>query len=189
MANKARKFFDYTPTALYNFSSLEELSIAIAEEFQRLEGAITGVELAALSESNAVPDKLYDGLIALADGTNWNPGKGAGLYIYQDSAWNYLGPGAMTSGIRAVTATTDTATIQDGTILGNAASNAITITLPTAATSTGIIINIKKIDATGNAVTVDGNGSETIDDTTTAVLTGQYNRVSVQSDGTEWWII
>ena len=33
------------------------------------------------------PAKPSDGMIAYADGTNWNPGSGAGFYGYQAGAW------------------------------------------------------------------------------------------------------
>jgi len=74
-------------------------------------------------------------------------------------------------------------------------SGDITITLPTAASSfnsvdgIGRIYRIKKIDADADTVTVDGNGSETIDDGTTATLTAQYESITIQSDGSEWWIL
>lgn len=37
------------------------------------------------------PKRPRDGLIALADGTSWNPGAGAGVYCYYANAWNKLG--------------------------------------------------------------------------------------------------
>jgi hypothetical protein len=33
------------------------------------------------------PDKLYDGMIRYADGTDWNPGSGEGLYERNNGAW------------------------------------------------------------------------------------------------------
>ena len=37
------------------------------------------------------PDKLQEGLTVLADGTDWNPGSGAGVYTYYGAAWHKLG--------------------------------------------------------------------------------------------------
>jgi len=37
------------------------------------------------------PYHKYDGLTVFADGTNWNPGSGQGIYTYYASAWNKLG--------------------------------------------------------------------------------------------------
>lgn len=36
---------------------------------------------------HAEPSKPRDGDLARADGTDWNPGAGAGLYQYQGVAW------------------------------------------------------------------------------------------------------
>ena len=41
---------------------------------------------------NVAPDKPRQGDIRYADGTNWNPGSGEGLYIFKSSsAWVFLG--------------------------------------------------------------------------------------------------
>ena len=37
------------------------------------------------------PPKPREGDIRFADGTQWNPGSGEGLYIYRSAAWNLLG--------------------------------------------------------------------------------------------------
>ena len=44
-----------------------------------------------LEETHAAPDKLLAGMVVWADGTNWDPGSGAGLYWYDGSTWNLLG--------------------------------------------------------------------------------------------------
>lgn len=82
-----------------------------------------------------------------------------------------------------------TATDRDYTILCNATSAAFTITLPAAASHTGRIYNIKKTDSSANAVTIDGNASETIDGTTTKILNTQYDRLMIQCDGSNWHVI
>ena len=74
----------------------------------------------------------------------------------------------------------------------NATGN-VTVNLPTAASAfdngLGRIYHIKKIDADADTVTVDGNGSETIDGGTTAVLTIQFESITIQSDGSNWHIL
>lgn len=82
-----------------------------------------------------------------------------------------------------------TVTLEDSTVLADATSAAFTITLPKAYNANGYIFTIKKIDSSANAVTVDGDGAETIDGATTQVISFQYDSVTVQSDGTEWWIL
>jgi hypothetical protein len=77
----------------------------------------------------------------------------------------------------------------DRTVLVNATGGAVTGTLPPAASCPGHTVTIKKTDASGNAVTVDGNASETIDGAANYPLTAQWNSVTVQSDGTNFVII
>jgi hypothetical protein len=90
---------------------------------------------------------------------------------------------------RAVSTTPITAAVTDGVILCDCTSTAITINLPAASGNDGLYYSIKKIDSSANAVTVDGSGSETIDDGLTAVLNNQYESITIVCDGTEWWII
>lgn len=43
-------------------------------------------------EWNAEPDRPRAGMVVYADGTNWNPGSGEGLYIYKSGgSWVLLG--------------------------------------------------------------------------------------------------
>ncbi|KKN35532.1 hypothetical protein LCGC14_0782660 [marine sediment metagenome] len=82
-----------------------------------------------------------------------------------------------------------TALLIDDVILVDASAGAVIITLPAAADRNGKRYDIKKIDATANTVTIDGNAVETIDDGLIAVLTTQYEAVALISDATEWWIM
>lgn len=75
------------------------------------------------------------------------------------------------------------------TVLVNAVAGAITITLPTAVGARGRVYTIKKIDVSINDVTVDGNGSQTIDGSTTFVLNEQYESVTIESDNANWWVL
>ncbi len=61
-----------------------------------------------------------------------------------------------------------------------------TVTLPPAADSHGRV-TVKLMVA--GTVTVEGDGAETIDGGATAVLTTQYEAVTVISDGTQWLVI
>ena len=81
-----------------------------------------------------------------------------------------------------------TITATDSVILANATSGAVTITLPTAASISGRQYTVKKIDAVNN-VTLATTSSQTIDGSTTQVITSQYDSITVVSDGTNWHII
>lgn len=98
--------------------------------------------------------------------------------------------GAGSFALPITTKTADyTAGASDYTILVSCSSANITITLPAVASYVGRIYNIKKIDATGYTVTVDGNSSETIDGALTQVISTQYESLQIQSNGTSWYII
>ena len=76
------------------------------------------------------------------------------------------------------------------TILVDATSGDVTISLPAAGTAgNGFPVTIKKIDSSVNTVTVDGNGVETIDGATTVVLKDRYQGVSIVCDATDWSVI
>lgn len=65
-------------------------------------------------------------------------------------------------------------------------SGTFTLTLPPAVSSEGKPYHIKNI-GTG-VITVDGDGSETIDKATTIKLI-QHEVIWIVSDATEWWIL
>src|SRR4030065_480626 len=88
-------------------------------------------------------------------------------------------------GVTSVTANY-TATLNDEVILANATADAVAVTLPTAVGNTGKKFVVKKIDSSVNAVTVDPNGSETIDGQATAGILAQDNAIICQSDGANW---
>lgn len=74
-------------------------------------------------------------------------------------------------------------------ILADATTASFTIDIPAAATMTGQCLTIKKIDPSAKTVTVDGDGTETIDGGLTQVIGTQYVSITILSDGTEWFIL
>jgi hypothetical protein len=64
-----------------------------------------------------------------------------------------------------------------------------TITLPPAATAgNGFDIGVRKSDSSANTVTIDADGSETINGLTTLVLRHQREAVRLVCDGTAWFV-
>jgi hypothetical protein len=57
-----------------------------------------------------------------------------------------------------------------------------------AGVSTDVWINVKKVDSTANAITIDATGSITIDGSLTITLSSQYDSVDLYCDGTNWYI-
>lgn len=120
-----------------------------------------------------LPDPVGNlGEYAVSDGTNWVLSSVVGQFL------NTVAKVALY-----------TATTADDVIICDATGGAFSIMLPAAAGVTGKTYYIKKIDVTVNAVTVDANGAETIDDAATQVLAAQYDNIMIVSDGAEWWIV
>ncbi len=71
----------------------------------------------------------------------------------------------------------------------DASSAAFTVTLPAAASHDGRVIYVKKTDSSSNAVTIDGNGSETIDGATTVDVLLQYECLQLVCNGTGWSVV
>ncbi len=94
--------------------------------------------------------------------------------------------GSMSLPITTVTSNY-TVTATDYTILCNNSGSTIIITLPTAVGIAGRLYVIKRIST--KAVTVDGNGSETIDGAATASIATQYFSLMLQSNGASWFVI
>ncbi len=75
------------------------------------------------------------------------------------------------------------------TILCNATGGAVTINLPAVAGVAGREYRAKKIDASGNACTLDGDSSEPIDSATTHALSSQWDSVTITTPGSTGWYI
>jgi hypothetical protein len=58
-------------------------------ELQRISDWIEEIETGSIifPPVHVEPEKVEEGLVVNADGTDWNPGSGAGLYQYLSSAW------------------------------------------------------------------------------------------------------
>lgn len=73
-------------------SSPDEIPAFLAQELPRIEQSRTdGADALYLQMSYKAPERLTEGMIVLADGTAWNPGSGAGCYLYRAAAWRFLG--------------------------------------------------------------------------------------------------
>lgn len=67
----------------------------VAQETQNIAKAMAAPQEFALLKVNhkspRVPSDTTVAMLAIADGTNWNPGSGAGLYRYQNGSWTFIG--------------------------------------------------------------------------------------------------
>lgn len=70
------------PAALQGFLRSELLKIG---------AAIQALAAGHLDVTHVAPPKPREGMVRLADGTDWNPGAGQGVYCFYNSTWNKLG--------------------------------------------------------------------------------------------------
>jgi len=74
------------PSPPPNYPDLREILLAMKSNIETRN--VDSVQLNVLSSA---PDNPATGMIAFADGAGWNPGLGAGPYIYMGSWWLYMG--------------------------------------------------------------------------------------------------
>jgi hypothetical protein len=65
----------------------------LSEEFQKIEAALASAAEGNYGITYAPPNKVYPGMVRLADGVKWNPiGAGFGLYMMNNvGSWTQLG--------------------------------------------------------------------------------------------------
>ncbi len=87
------------------------------------------------------------------------------------------------------TASPYTLGLTDNVLLCDATNAGITVNLPAAAGADGRMFTFVKVDSSINAITLDGDGAETINGAATdATMDAQYDSMTIVCDGTEWFI-
>lgn len=78
----------YTPNPLPYGQNLEEY---VQAELRRIsEALVLLLEGRSFPALHAAPEKPRDGMLVQADGTDWNPGSGAGYYERKGGVWSKL---------------------------------------------------------------------------------------------------
>lgn len=78
----------YTPAATP--ADIKSLRYFLQEELVKIQNSINSLADGSLQTYHVEPSKPRDGDIVLADGTDWNPGLGQGVYIWFNDQWNKL---------------------------------------------------------------------------------------------------
>lgn len=81
----------YKSESVSDVSTTEQMILYLRRELAAIEIAFGNTLPKELQEYHAAPTKLRLGLTVLADGTDWNPGSGQGVYTYYAGAWHKLG--------------------------------------------------------------------------------------------------
>jgi hypothetical protein len=75
----------YQRKSLGHSSDVKELAKNLDLELEKIESAL--VQANQVRSLNVEPSKPREGMQAIADGSDWNPGQGQGLYTFIDGAW------------------------------------------------------------------------------------------------------
>lgn len=114
-------------------------------------------------------------------------GTDSGTYGYLLKIWtSILGWQASRTVTHASTTAQLQLTSKDWLIRVDSTSGATTVVLPDAAKSLGRTLIMKKIDSSGNAATMAGNGSDKIDGVSTKSTSTQFAFIRVVSVGSGW---
>lgn len=139
----------YTPTLVPVVPA--DLPGYLPGELRAIANAFTSQQpFAYLQTLNGAPTKPREGMVVKADGTNWNPGSGAGFYGYVGGAWVFFSGGGGGGASAPVVASISGSYTPNCAGLGAVASFELTFTgnvtlnAPSNTTS-GQAINIKMI--------------------------------------------
>lgn len=80
----------YQPSNPPPMETVEEVTRWFFDELQTLSKSLSETNALDLRTVNQEPVRPREGLIVQADGTNWDPGEGAGSYVYQGGNWVLL---------------------------------------------------------------------------------------------------
>jgi len=131
-------------------------------------------------------DELHDVLISTpTDGQVISYNAATGLW----KNVTIVGAGAKNSFATRLVSTNSSVVNTDCTVRTDCSSAAVTLQLPTAASASGLVFNLKKIDSSSNDMIIQANGAETIDGSNSASVGIQYQTISIQSNGASWDII
>lgn len=170
-------------------SSNPRKDIVYIDRLTGVVGVETGAEAADPADPTIADDKLPVARVTLATTTT----EITDSLIDDIRRLGLLGSGGYAVKDPAVLAKAISYTVviaDDGKLIDvDASGGARTITLPPVADAgDGFLLGVKKTDSSLNAVTVDGDGSETIDGAATRTLDRQYSIEFYRCDGSAWHV-
>jgi hypothetical protein len=126
----------------------------------------------------------------------WEKNCGTSLSVVNKCGWLGLGTptpsttlnvnGSVSAKIVSVT-TNYAMGVTDFGILAKASGGSLTVTLPGANTSAGMIVFVKKVDSSTNVVTVAASGTDKIEGKSSESLKDEYSSLELISDGSSNW--
>lgn len=79
----------YSPR-IFKGDNIEELAKHVELELSEIGRALSETTSVELRLVHVEPSKPREGMLVAADGTDWNPGGGIGIYAYLSGAWSKL---------------------------------------------------------------------------------------------------
>jgi len=137
-----------------------------------------------LTEQAADPSNPIKGDLFESNGTP----RANGLWRYNGTDWVRVDSANSNLAVRAL-ATGATLDIADEFITADSSGGTFIIALPTAVGNEGKNYTVKKIDTSFTAVTIDPDGSETIDGNSTTTVNTNGESLQFISDNVNWLII
>lgn len=120
-------------------------------ELQKIREAMSSPQpFAFLEQQNVAPPKPREGMIVLADGTNWNPGQGRGYYGYFGGQWV---PAGLPTGTSATIAGKQPA----GNYVTSGTASTITQSWTNQGTSGGLRLSVNGVSQNWLVNTLTGN--------------------------------
>ena len=186
--------YKLTKARTFEDPELQEAVRWVEDELRAVEDAQAETQELDLREVFREPERPRNGMIVQADGTQWNPGQGRGVYAYLNGAWVKLSVGGdFTETVTLVGDTNYTVLTTDFNVWTNTAFTAArTWTLPAAASvpvNHRIIVFDKIATITGtNTLTVQRAGSDTINNALTSItLNTPSTGLELVSNGVNSW--
>ena len=143
--------------------------------------------LKARTTATAPGGTIQNGHIMHTNGT-YDPGGGAGVYIYYGGYFVPVALAGDATGWEAISTTATAGNVSYYTC--SDAGGSYTITLPAATSKPrNWTYTFKKSNSSGNTITIDADGSATIDGATTYVLSTRYQFVTIRRAGSNWDIV
>lgn len=84
-----RNSVQYSPGVVPNDPA--QLSRYLQDEFAKIASAVMMLANGHLDITHVAPPKPREGDLRIADGADFNPGSGAGLYRHNGTAWVFIG--------------------------------------------------------------------------------------------------
>ncbi len=76
---------------IFHHEEVRRLAEYMGRQHRNIAANFEAIDRLSLFKRNAAPERVEDGMVVFADGTNWDPGSGEGFYGYYAGSWHFLG--------------------------------------------------------------------------------------------------